>query len=142
MRHVVQPWWFGVLGSILGLTGTLALAIADMRVNPAPCWSDPLFWLWIASPSIAWSAASYYSRGRMPMSPVIVIGAVASHVGGFTMLWCDASRARVPGGMNPFASNSLSFTLLAVAFLQWVLFSVIVLSILIFGRSQRGRPSY
>ena len=130
MKAALRPWIFGVLASAVGLVGILALGMRDARLDPAAAYDSPGFWLWVTSPCLAWALANYVTRVRFYPSLVMALGALIGQGGGLALVWHDAFRSRTPGGMNPFSSSNIVFTLMLVAFANWVL---LVLALVVAG---------
>ena len=124
MKSRLQPRIIGAVASAIGLAGTLTLGICSAVSDRAPIWSNPIFWFWVTSPYLVWGLVCYYARMKYNPMLVVVLGSIVSNIGGLLILGLDAIRARTPGGMNPFSTSNIAITMVAVAFLQWVLFGL------------------
>jgi hypothetical protein len=136
------PFW-GIIAAVaaIGLAAQLSLAIADARSSRAPAHDDPGYWLWAASPSIAWGLAGFGFRRSWGAVALLIAGATLGELGGWGLLWSDFHHAKSPGGMNPFASNNLVFTVVISAFPQWVTFAIasVIAGVIWLRDPSRGR---
>lgn len=115
-------WVITVTVCIIGLLGQLSLAVNDSRANPAPAFTMPFFWLWVVSPTLGWVLSSFFMRGRLRPSIVLMISASISSIGGWWLLWRDAHWMPT-GGRNPFlATPGILMSLTIYPALHWAFF--------------------
>ena len=118
-------WGWGILASAIGLAGVVIQGIRNFR--SAPAFDDPMFWLWVVSPFLAWAyLANPIASTR---SLIITISSVISGLGGLLLIIASEFAPHQPGGMNPWGGRSVALEMIFLAILQWSLLVAVLVGI-------------
>ncbi len=119
MTQTKSLWIVTCVSCTIGLLGQLSMAVSDSKVNPAPAFSMPIFWLWVSSPMLGWALCSFFWRHRLVPSIALMLCATVSSVGGWWLLWRDAHWVPT-GGRNPIlAISGILMSLILYPALHW-----------------------